>query len=143
MNNPLRPLIQLIDRWAARKVVRVALFGQGLAASEWESLMTTPYLRANPRVCIVPYPSEAEVLAIHGPLNAMNWSALHSWVASARPGAIVLAVGNELALTHDGKLVGPQLNVSTFRVDSHLTGHPPTPTEIQQAIQCALKASHV
>ena len=138
MKNPLRHLIQLVDRWAAQKVVRVALFGHGLAASEWESLMTTPYLRAQPRIQLVGQPSEAEVLAIHGPLDSMNWSALEAWVESARPGTRLVTVGHEIELTDAGHVVGPQGRVSTFRAHSHLPGHPPTPTELQQAIACAV-----
>ena len=138
MKNPLRHVIKLVDRWAAQKVVRVALFGHGLAASEWESLMTTPYLRAQPRIQLVSHPSEAEVLAIHGPLNSMNWSALVAWVESARLGALLLAVGHEIELTSEGYVVGPQGRVSTFRVHSHLPGHPPTPSDLQQAITCVV-----
>jgi Ni,Fe-hydrogenase III small subunit len=138
MKNPLRHIIKLVDRWAAQKVVRVALFGHGLAASEWESLMTTPYLRAQPRIQLVDHPSEADVLAIHGPLNSMNWTSLVEWVESARPSASLLAVGLEIELTDGGHVVGPQGCVSTFRVHSHLPGHPPTPNDLQQAVTCVV-----
>ena len=138
MKNPLRPLINRIDRWASQRIVRVALFGQGLAASEWESLTTTPYLRARPRIQLVAHPSEAEVLAVHGPLSSTNWSALTAWVESARPGAILLAVGAEINVTPEGHVCGPQQLVSSFRIAAHLTGHPPTPSEIQHAIACVV-----
>lgn len=143
MNNPLRPLIKLIDRWAAQRVVRVALFGHGLALAEWESLMTTPYLRATPRVQLVAHPSEAEVLAIHGPFNSLNWKALEAWVASGKESARVIAVGKELQLSDEGYVVGPENELSSFRISSHLTGHPPTPQDIQQALECLMQVTHV
>lgn len=143
MNNPLRPLIKLVDRWAAQRVVRVALFGHGLALAEWESLMTTPYLRSKPRVQLVAHPSEAEVLAIHGPFNGLNWAALEAWVASGRDDASVIAVGQELQLSPEARVLGPENKLSSFRVTSHITGHPPTPQEIQQALVCLLKVQHV
>ncbi len=143
MNNPLTPIITLIDNWAAQRVVRVALFGHGLAVAEWESLMTTPYLLTQPLVQLVAHPSEAEVLAVHGPFNALNWSALEAWVASGKTSASVIAVGNELKLATTGELLGPEKKLSGFKVSSHITGHPPTPTEIHQALICLLQARHV
>jgi Ni,Fe-hydrogenase III small subunit len=138
MKNPLRLLTRLIDRWAAQRVVRVALFGQGLAASEWESLTTTPYQRLRPRIQLVAHPSQAEVLAIHGPLSTMNWAALLAWVANGRADADLIAVGPELELTAEGHLRGPQQLVTPFRVRAHVPGHPPTPHELRQAIACVV-----
>ena len=142
MSKVFSPLIRMLDRWASRRVVRVALFGQGLAIAEWESLTTTPYLKARPRIQLVEQPAEAEVLAIHGPLTDLNWPLLIDWVSKARPDTLLLGIGAELVINSEGALLGPQ-QYSEFKVQRVLPGQPPTPEEILLTVREMMEIPHV
>ena len=138
-----RSLLNFADTWAAKKVVRVALFGQGLATEEWQTLSTTPYASLRPIIRVVSHPSESEIMAIHGPLNSMNWHAFEQWAAAARMGTRFIAVGNEIQLSSDGRVIGPQGELSQIQVNYLLPQNPPTPKDLRDTITCMLKVHHV
>ena len=144
MNNPLKALRHSLDAWATSKVVRVALFGHGLAQEEWDGLLTSAYADLRPRVMRVSLVREADLLAIHGPLTPLSWQALLAWVAKRRDETVpVLAVGAELRLDEEGRLLGPGGEKSDFVVTSWLPSHPPAPRELWAAVRCALGGGHV
>ncbi|MBY0515734.1 MAG: hypothetical protein K2P81_02420 [Bacteriovoracaceae bacterium] len=143
MKNIFSPFIRFLDSWAAQKIVRVALFGQGIALEEWASLNTSPYRKRKPNIKLVTQPDEAEVLALHGPITDLSFQALESWVSGSQKYAKLLAVGAEIEINKEGRIVSPNGEASTFKVDRILPGHPPTPEDLILAIQQLMEPPHV
>lgn len=137
------PILRIADRWANRRIVRVATFGQGLSLAEWESLMTSAHQGATMRVELVSDPAEAQILAVHGPLTPLSWPLFLDWCQRARSGAQFLAVGAEVRLSADGHLLSASGEHSPVRMSASVAGHPPTPEELAFAVRQLVEAPHV
>lgn len=137
------PFLRILDNWATQRIVRVAVFGQGLGLTEWESLSTSSYAKAFPHIKCVADPSEAHVMAIHGPITLLSWPMLESWVKKARFDARFIAVGAEIEINSDGQLVGPRGELSSFKVQGILPGHPPTPQDLIAAVKTVMEMPRV
>ena len=142
MKNPFTALKRWIDAWAMRRVVRVAVFGHGPSALEWEGLQTTPYTKLVPRLQLVHSVREAHVLALQGPFTKMNWPELTAWVGEAAPTARIIFVGTDAEIVGD-RLRAPSGELSPFQVSAQLPGVAPTPLELQAALRCVLEVPHV
>lgn len=136
----LFPLPKVLLDWAARRMVNVAIFGNGLSLTEWEALRTS-YWRHHRGfiVNIVNDPAQADLLAVHGPLTPSSWPFLERWLAQKRSDALVLAVGAEVRVS-EGHLVTPSGGLSAHRVNAVLPGHPPTPESLKASLSHLLQA---
>lgn len=137
------PILRIADRWANRRIVRVATFGQGLSLLEWESLLTSSYQGSSMQVELVSDPAEARILAVHGPLTPLSWPLFLDWCQRASVGAQFIAVGAELRLTAEGYLLSSSGELSPVRMSARVAGHPPTPEELIFAVRQLVESSHV
>jgi Ni,Fe-hydrogenase III small subunit len=129
--------------WAMKRLVRVAVFGPTLASVEWISLGTTPYARYRPRVQLTSFTPEAELLALHGPVTALNWPLVQKWLSDRNPRAKILVVGPDVFLDSKGFILNPEGVASHFRADFLLPGCPPAPQELMAAVQSIFEVKHV
>lgn len=129
--------------WAMKRLVRVAFFGPTLSSAEWISLTTTPYARYRPRVQLTSHTAEAELLALHGPITALNWPFVQKWLSEKNPRAKLLVVGPDVPLSPQGFIQSPTGEASSFRADFLLPGCPPAPQELMAAVQTIFEVKHV
>jgi len=139
----LVPILRVLDAWATQRFVRVAVFGQGIGLAEWESLSTATYVKSNPCLKMVSDPSEANVLAIHGPITTLSWPMLQAFLLKARFDVRFLAVGSEIEINSEGFIVSPDGELSSIKVQAILPGHPPTPLELIAAIKTVMELPRV
>lgn len=137
----LFPLPAILERFARRRIVNVALFGNGLGMVEWPHLSATfwhHYIGFT--VNIVDDPAEADVLAVHGPLTTGSWPFLQRWIESRAPHAKIMTVGSEV-LTLGGRILEPNGRASAYAVDAILPGQPPTPGMLKNALQLLMQGT--
>ena len=136
----LFPLPSVLLKWAARRVVNVAVFGNGLSLMEWEALQAS-YWRHHKgfMVNVVSDPAQADLLAVHGPLTNANWSFFERWLEQGSGLALVMAVGAEVRVLGE-HLVDPAGQVSAHKVNAILPGHPPSPEALKSSLASLLGA---
>lgn len=137
------PFLRILDNWATQRIVRVAVFGQGLGLAEWDSLSTSAYSKTIPQIKCVLDPSEAHVMAIHGPITLLSWPMLEAWVRKARFDARFIAIGAEIEINREGHIIGPRGEISSFKVQGILPGHPPAPQDLIAAVKTVMELPRV
>lgn len=137
------PFLRILDNWATQRIVRVAVFGQGIGLAEWESLSTSIYAKSTPHIKCVADPSEAHVVAIHGPITLLSWPMLDLWVQKVRFDARFIAIGSEIEINNEGHIVGPRGELSSFKVQGILPGHPPAPQALIAAVKTVMEMPRV
>lgn len=138
------PLPSFLERFARRRIVNVALFGNGISLAEWSQLGATYWHHhLGFAVQLVESPAEADVLAVHGPMTQASWSFFERWMSARVDQTVVIAVGAEVH-TLDGHIISPLGEKSSYTVDAILPGHPPTPAALKSALaQLLQKDAHV
>lgn len=130
----LFPLPLFLASFARQRLVNVAVFGSGLSTVEWPQVCASFWHNHdNFVVNLVSESSEADVLAIHGPLTESSWPFFERWMQSRLSSAKVLVVGMEVA-TSEGHILTPEGVRSEFAVDAILPGHPPTPGALKASL---------
>lgn len=123
------------DHWARTKIVRVALFGQGLSLCEWESLSTSIHSGISPRVRLVKDPSQADVLAIHGPITSMNINYLNDWINKSKTSTHIIAIGPEVDVNSEGMIYTSELELTNIKISRSVFGYPPKPEVLQGIVK--------
>jgi len=135
------PLPAFIERFARRRIVNVALFGNGLSMMEWPHLCATFWHHhVGFTINIVDDPAEADILAVHGPLTSGSWPFFQRWIDARAPHAKVIVVGSEIA-TLGGRILEPTGRASAYPADAILPGHPPTPDVLKTSLQALMQGS--
>lgn len=130
----LFPLPPFLERFARRRIVNVAIFGNGISTMEWAQLNSTHWHHhAGFSVHMVDSPAEADILAVHGPLTAASWPYFERWMSEKAPHAKVIVIGAEMQ-TRAGFILGPTGVASAYNIDAILPGHPPGPNELKASI---------
>lgn len=130
----LFPLPSFLEKFSQQRVVNVAIFGNGLSMSEWSHLNASFWHRYNGfAVNIVDESSEADILAVHGPITNSSWPFFENWIKARSLKSKVLVVGAEVH-TRDGYILDQHNSVSSFKVDAILPGHPPTPIALKESL---------
>ena len=120
---------RILNRWAYRSKVRVYVCGTGGSTCEWDSLRSSFYADLRPSVYRVFDPTEADFIALHGPLSDATVERLEELLELHQ--LPVAGVGSELPMDEQGVLLKSTGELARIQLSAHLPDHKPEPQELQ------------
>ena len=114
-----------IDRWAYRSKIRVYVAGVGGTTCEWDSLGSSFYEHLKPTIQRVHDVSEADLIALHGPVSDIGLQRLVELVNAT--GLPLVGVGSELKMSEEGYLLNQTGENIGLKLNSLLAMNYPSP----------------
>ena len=121
---------RFFDRWAHRSKIRIYVAGVGGTTCEWDSLRSSFYKHLRPTVQRVYEASEADLIALHGPLSDIALERMSE--LSERVQLPIVAVGGDLSVSPEGFLRDRQGAQTQIRLAASLVQNFPTPEDLHR-----------
>ena len=126
-----------LDRWAYKSKIRVYVSGVGGTTCEWDSLRSSFYEHLKPTIQRVYDPSEADLIALHGPLSDLALIRLNELVRSS--GLPIIGVGSDLKMNEEGYLLNDAGTRVEIKLSSLLAMNYPMPENLHLLATKALQ----